>query len=76
MITQKEALSSLPYIDDPTLFKATNMALWLILTKGFSLKAAIDISKRKSGYPVKLHIEKLVRIGIPQEFFDFRQLEV
>ena len=73
MITQKEAIACLPYIDNPMLYKAVSMAMWLILTKGFALKTAITISSKKSDYPVKAHIEKLVRVGIPQEFFDFRQ---
>ncbi len=72
MITKIEAVKNLPNIEDSDLFKAVDLALWLIIDKNASLTKALQIATKH--YSVKAHINKYVRIAIPQEFFDKRSL--
>lgn len=68
-VPKEEALKALPFIDDVQLFKATSMAIWLILDKGKPLKYSIDTAAKKHNVTPKVAIERLVRQAIPEEFF-------
>ena len=73
MTTKMLALKKIGYIDNEALFNAVSMALWLILDCDNSLKHSVDTASKKKGYPVKAHITKLIRVGIPQSFFNKRK---
>lgn len=68
-IPKEEARKALPHIEDPQMFKAVDLALWLILEKGKALKYAIDIAANKHGANPKAAIERYLRMAIPPEFF-------
>lgn len=68
-VPKEEAKKALPHIDDPQMFKAVDLALWLILEKGKALKYAVNIAAGKHGAKPKAAIERYIRMAVPEEFF-------
>lgn len=66
-INKEEAVKRLPPIDDTALRDAVELALWLYLDKGWTLKGAVSKASEKRNFKPKSKIEKLVRYAIPAE---------
>lgn len=66
-------MKNLPYIKDVQLYKAVGMTLYLIIDKNRTLKFALSSASTKHNYKPKKRIEDLVRIALPDDFFEKRQ---
>lgn len=66
-------MKKLPYIEDIQLYKAVGMTLYLIIDKNRTLKFALSSASTKHNLKPKKRIEGLVRITLPDDFFDKRQ---
>ncbi|WP_462146230.1 hypothetical protein [Pseudoalteromonas gelatinilytica] len=66
-------MKNLPYIKDIQLYKAVGMTLYLIIDKNRALKFALSSASTKHNYKTKKRIEDLVRIALPDDFFEKRQ---
>lgn len=66
-------MKKLPYIKDLQLYKAVGMTLYLIIDKKRTLKFALSSASIKHNFKPKKRIEDLVRIALPDDFFDKRQ---
>ncbi|KPZ61363.1 hypothetical protein [Pseudoalteromonas sp. P1-7a] len=66
-------MRKLPYIKDLQLYKAVGMTLYLIIDKNRTLKFALSSASTKHNFKPKKRIEDLVRIALPDDFFDKRQ---
>lgn len=71
-ISLDQAKKSLPYIEEHALFRAVDLALWLIIEKDESLKKAIDTAYRKHTPKTKKSVEVLVRSAFPDDYFIYR----
>jgi len=67
LFTKEEAMKDLPFIDDKTLYKGVELALWLYLDKHWSFKNAINKAAEKHSVQPKIAIERLLRQVIPEE---------
>lgn len=66
-------MKNLPYIKDLQLYKAVGMTLYLIIDKNRTLKFALSSASTKHNFKPKKRIEELVRIALPDDFFEKRQ---
>ncbi|MBC7009904.1 hypothetical protein BIZ38_15725 [Pseudoalteromonas sp. BZK2] len=66
-------MKNLPYIKDVQLYKAVGMTLYLIIDKNRTLKFALSSASTKHNFKPKKRIEDLVRIALPDDFFEKRQ---
>lgn len=66
-------MKNLPYIKDVQLYKAVGMTLYLIIDVERSLKLALSSSSKKHNVKPVKRIEDLVRIALPDNFFEKRQ---
>lgn len=66
-------MKNLPYIKDIQLYKAVGMTLYLIIDKNRALKFALSSASTKHNFKPKKRIEDLVRIALPDDFFEKRQ---
>ena len=66
-------MKNLPYIKDVQLYKAVGMTLYLIIDKNRALKFALSSASTKHNFKPKKRIEDLVRIALPDDFFEKRQ---
>ncbi len=66
-------MKNLPYIKDVQLYKAVGMTLYLIIDVERSLKFALSSSSKKHIVKPVKRIEDLVRIALPDDFFEKRQ---
>lgn len=66
-------MKNLPYIKDVQLYKAVGMTLYLIIDKNRALKFALSCASTKHNFKPKKRIEDLVRITLPDDFFEKRQ---
>ena len=74
LLTARECQNELPKQNLPLdLYQAVNLAVWMIVDKGFAMKRAIKISAKK--YAVtQVKTEEVIRLVIPFEFFEERSL--
>lgn len=73
MITSKEAIKNLPKNKDQLLDSTARIALVLLIDKKMGLRGAINLAVGETGFPVKSHVEALIRQVVPQSFFDARK---
>ena len=66
-------MKNLPYIKDLQLYKAVGMSLYLIIDKKRTLKFALSSASTKRNFKPKRRIKDLVRIALPDDFFEKRQ---
>lgn len=66
-------MKNLPYIKDLQLYKAVGMTLYLIIDKNRTLKFALSSASTNHNFKPKKRIEDLVRIALPDDFFEKRQ---
>ena len=67
LYTKAQAIKDLPYIEDKTLFKGVDLALWLYLDKHWTFKNAINKAAEKHSVKPKIAIERILRDVIPEE---------
>ncbi|MBB1294603.1 MULTISPECIES: hypothetical protein [unclassified Pseudoalteromonas] len=66
-------MKNLPYIKDLQLYKAVGMTLYLIIDKNRTLKFALSSASTNHNFKPKKRIEDLVKIALPDDFFEKRQ---
>lgn len=67
LYTKIEAVAELPYIEDKSLYRAVDLALWLYLDMNWGFKTAINKAAEKHSVKPKKSIETLMRQVIPEE---------
>lgn len=68
-IDRQPRMKALKWITDKDLYWSVNYVVFLIDVGDIPLKHALEYAVKHKEYPVKKHIERLVRQAYPKDFF-------